>query len=194
MSEPVVVGVLVGNPRPASRTLNAALALRAAVRQSLSERGRRVAEDGPLVDAAELAAEVFAPGGDRVRAALAELATADVLVVASPTYKATYTGLLKAVLDQAPGGWLTGTVAVPLLVAASDRHALAVELHLRPLLVELGAIVPGRGVFLNESVLGGDLDALAASLVEQLDGAGTSAALSALTSDAGSTEKVGVGQ
>ncbi|KAA2254331.1 NAD(P)H-dependent oxidoreductase [Solihabitans fulvus] len=190
----MVVGVLVGNPRPASRTLNAALALRAAVRQSLSERGRRVAEDGPLVDAAELAAEVFAPGGDRVRAALAELATADVLVVASPTYKATYTGLLKAVLDQAPGGWLTGTVAVPLLVAASDRHALAVELHLRPLLVELGAIVPGRGVFLNESVLGGDLDALAASLVEQLDGAGTSAALSALTSDAGSTEKVGVGQ
>jgi len=185
----VVIGTLVGNPRPASRTLNAALALREAIRQSLASQGHEVADGGPLVDAAELATEVFTPGATGVRDALADLATADVLVVASPTYKATYTGLLKSVLDQAPGGWLRGTVAVPLQVAASDRHALAVELHLRPVLVELGGLVPGQGFFLNESALAGDQDALIAALVEQLATSGTAAALSALV---GSQRVVGV--
>jgi FMN reductase len=175
----VVIGTLVGNPRPASRTLNAALALREAIRHSLAALGHEVEAGGPLVDAAELAPEVFIPGADGVRNALADLARADVLVVASPTYKATYTGLLKSVLDQAPGGWLRGKVAVPLLVAASDRHALAVELHLRPLLVELGGLVPGPGVFLNEAALAGEQDALIDTLVEQLTASGTAAALGA---------------
>ncbi|GLZ29973.1 FMN reductase [Lentzea sp. NBRC 105346] len=158
------IGVLVGNPRPASRTWHAALALRDAVRQVLDVPG-----DGPLVDAAEFAQEVFAPGGERVRAVLEELGRTDVLIVASPTYKATYTGLLKAVLDQAPSGWLRGKVVVPLQVAASDRHALAVELHLRPLLVELGGRVAGQGIFLNESALTVSPVELTAQLVELLD-------------------------
>lgn len=38
MTQPLVIGVLVGNPSPTSRTLNAALALREAVRQALSAR------------------------------------------------------------------------------------------------------------------------------------------------------------
>ncbi len=172
MTQPLVVGALVGNPRPASRTLNAALALREAVRRTLTEQGREVAHNGPLVDAAELAAEVFRPGSTAVKEALENLATADFLVVASPTYKATYTGLLKAIVDQAPGNWLRGTTAVPLLVAAADKHALAVELHLKPLLAELGASVPGRGLFVNEAVLAGDQEQLIGSLAAQLDEAG----------------------
>ncbi|TWP53311.1 NAD(P)H-dependent oxidoreductase [Lentzea tibetensis] len=166
------IGVLVGNPRPASRTWHAALALRDAVRQVLDH---PVADTGPLVDAADLALEVFVPGGEKVRAALDELARADVLVIASPTYKATYTGLLKAMLDQAPSGWLRGKVVVPLLVAAADRHALAVELHLRPLLVELGGLVAGQGIFLNESVLSISAEDLTAKLVGHLDAAALNA-------------------
>ncbi|MEU4801768.1 NAD(P)H-dependent oxidoreductase [Actinosynnema sp. NPDC023587] len=147
MTQPLVVGALVGNPRPASRTLNAVPALREAVRRPLTGQGREVAPDGPLVDAAE----VFRPGSTAVREALEDLATADVLVVASPTYKATCTGLLKAVPDQAPADWLRGTTAVPPLVAAAEKHALAVEPHLKPLLAELGAAVPGRGIFVAEA-------------------------------------------
>ncbi|GAA1303229.1 NAD(P)H-dependent oxidoreductase [Saccharothrix xinjiangensis] len=154
--------MLVGNPRVGSRTSRAAVGVGEAVRGALRALGHEVADDGPLVDAAELAGEVFAPGSGVVDEALGALGRADHLVVASPTYKATYTGLLKAVLDRAPGGWLRGRVAVPLLVAASDRHALAVELHLKPLLVELGAAVPGRGLFLNESALDQDPAALLA--------------------------------
>jgi FMN reductase len=138
------IGVLVGNPRPASRTLQAALALREALASTLG-----VPVDGPVVDAATLAPVVFTDG---VKDALTALGQADVLVVATPTYKAAYTGLLKTVLDQAPSGWLKGKVVVPLQIAASDRHALAVEVHLRPVLTELGALVP-QALFLNEASL-----------------------------------------
>ena len=44
-------------------------------------------------------------------------------------------------------------MALPLLVMGSPRHALAVELHLRPLLVELGAVVPTPGLAVLESEL-----------------------------------------
>lgn len=155
MNQPLVVGTLVGNPRPGSRTLHAALALRDAVGHAVTAQGLAVAPDGPVVDAAELAPSVFTPGSTAVREALDALAAADVLVVASPTYKATYAGLLKAILDQAPGNWLRGRTAVPLLVAAAEKHALAVELHLKPLLAELGAAVPGRGLFVTEALLSG---------------------------------------
>jgi FMN reductase len=43
--------------------------------------------------------------------------------------------------------------ALPLLVMGSPRHALAVEVHLRPLLVELGATVPTPGLAVVESDL-----------------------------------------
>ncbi|KOV79241.1 NADPH-dependent FMN reductase [Nocardia sp. NRRL S-836] len=140
------IGVLAGNPRPASRTLQAALTLREALAGVLG-----VPVDGPVVDAAVLAPAVFTDA-DAVKAALTELGAAEVLVVATPTYKAAYTGLLKAVLDQAPSGWLRGKVVLPLQIAASDRHALAVEVHLRPVLTELGALVP-QALFLNENAL-----------------------------------------
>jgi FMN reductase len=39
------------------------------------------------------------------------------------------------------------------MVAGDRVHALAVELHLRPVLVELGAITPTRGLFFEESSL-----------------------------------------
>ncbi len=140
------IGVLVGNPRPASRTLQAALTLREALAGTLG-----VPAEGPVVDAATLAPAVFTEPGT-VKAALEALGQTPFLVVATPTYKAAYTGLLKAVLGQAPSGWLRGKVVVPLQIAASDRHALAVEVHLRPVLTELGALVP-QALFLNENAL-----------------------------------------
>ena len=39
------------------------------------------------------------------------------------------------------------------MLGASPTHALAVENHLRPLLVELGSSVPSRGLYLIESQL-----------------------------------------
>ena len=59
--------------------------------------------------------------------------------------------MLKLFLDQfATGDGLKGVVAVPLMLGAGPAHALAPELLLKPVLVELGATVPVQGLYLNE--------------------------------------------
>ena len=92
---------------------------------------------------------------DAATAAVGEVLAADVLVVASPTYKATYSGLLKLFLDRIPTGALNGTRAVPVLLGGAPNHQLAVDVHFTPLLLELGASVPARGLFVLESELDG---------------------------------------
>ena len=79
------------------------------------------------------------------------LRAADLVVVASPTYKGTYTGLVKLFLDRFAGGTGLRGVAVPLMLGASPSHALAPELSLRPVLTEIGATVPGRGLFVVDA-------------------------------------------
>ncbi len=92
------------------------------------------------------------------------------LVLASPTYKATYTGLLKVFLDRLGHRALAGKYAIPLLVMGGAQHALAVEIHFRPLLVELGAIVPTPGLAVLESQIAElrDLDAVLKPWAEQV--------------------------
>ncbi|MFC7588465.1 NADPH-dependent FMN reductase [Nonomuraea antimicrobica] len=105
-----------------------------------------------MVDLSALGPHLLAPGSHPgVEVALELVSEASVLVVASPTYKGTYTGLLKAFLDRLRPQALAGTTALPLLVMGDPRHALAVEVHLRPLLVELGATVPTPGLAFLES-------------------------------------------
>lgn len=134
------IEVLVGNPQPRSRTRLIAEELAA---QVAARSGARVQ---PTIDLADHASRIFIVPEPTVDALLARVAGADLLVVASPTYKASYTGLLKAFLDRYGTDALRGVVAVPMLTVGSPGHALAVEFTLRPLLVELGASVPSRGI------------------------------------------------
>ncbi|MEU8247815.1 NAD(P)H-dependent oxidoreductase [Nonomuraea sp. NPDC048916] len=161
---------LVGNPRSGSRTL--AVAVEAA--ETLGRRlGHAAAPE--LIDLSALGPHLLAATpSPAVEVALELVAGADLLVVASPTYKGTYTGLLKAFLDRLRPDALAGTVALPLLVMGDPRHALAVEVHFRPLLVELGAGVPTPGLALVESDLprlAEVLDAWYDRVVPQLDAA-----------------------
>ena len=122
---------LVGNPRPGSRTLQVAVEAAAAIAGRIEHRELN-GHDGnaDVVDLSELGPHLFAAARSPVLdAALDLVAGASVLVVASPTYKGTYTGLLKAFLDRLPPNALGGTVALPLLVMGDPRHALAVEVH-----------------------------------------------------------------
>ncbi len=136
------VVVLVGNPRPRSRTHEAAHL----VAEALTGRQPDLA-----VDLADLGPALFDPDDPRVAEAVKAVQGASLLVVASPTYKATYTGLLKLFLDRLGPGALAGVTAVPLLLGGHWRHSLAAELLLKPVLVELGASVPTRGLFLLDS-------------------------------------------
>ncbi len=75
------------------------------------------------------------------------------VVVASPTYKASYTGLMKSFLDWFSTTDLVGVTVIPVMTGAGAQHALAVEVHLRPVLVELGASLPTRGLYVTEAEL-----------------------------------------
>ena len=100
-----------------------------------------------VVDIATLGAAILDWADPTVASLVAEVGAADLVVVASPTYKGTYTGLLKLFLDRFAGGTGLRGLAVPLLLGAGPQHALAAELTLRPVLTEIGATVPGRGLF-----------------------------------------------
>ncbi|GAA1843808.1 NADPH-dependent FMN reductase [Microlunatus capsulatus] len=157
---PPGVLALAGNPRPGSRTLLVARTVADQLADRLHLGGTTA------LDLADVAGELFAaeaPAADRYRAALAGAAVA---VVATPVYKASYTGLLKAFLDGLPTGGLRGVLAVPVVVSASPAHSFAAEHLLRPLLVELGALVPARPLALTEAQLG-DLDAVVASWADE---------------------------
>jgi FMN reductase len=150
------IAVLVGNPKADSRTLHVARAVAAVWAEPTPNQD----QDGPLiVDLAQLASELFDFESAAIQDLLAAVAASDLLVVASPTYKATYTGLLKVFLDRYGNDGLAGTVGVAVMTGAAPVHALAPEVHLRPLLVELGSSVPARGLYVTESEFG-QLDAV----------------------------------
>lgn len=136
---------LIGNPNPGGRTTTVAQAVAGAI--TAGAEGSTV----ETVELAEIAAHLFEWGNDDVKALTERVAGADVIVAACPTYKATFTGLLKAFLDNYGNDGLAGCKAVPVMVGAAPNHALAPEVHLRPLLVELGASVPSRGLYVLES-------------------------------------------
>ncbi|MFC6081982.1 NADPH-dependent FMN reductase [Sphaerisporangium aureirubrum] len=154
---------LIGNPKPGSKTRT--VALRAA--EVVGGRAG-LTEPVEVVDLSALGPHLLSPvPSPGVEVALELVAGAEVLLVASPTYKATYTGLLKAFVDRLPPQALRGTVALPLLVMGDPRHALAVEIHLRPLLLELGAVVPTPGLALLEAQIP-ELDAVLAEWADRV--------------------------
>lgn len=138
--------VVVGNPRPGSRTLAAALHLHEALVGPLLGEGRT---PDVVVDLAEVGPGLLDWTDEGVGCLVAEVAAADLVVVASPTYKATYTGLLKLFLDRFGVGDLAG-VAVPLMLGGGPGHALAPEQGLVALLHHLGAVVPTGGLYVVE--------------------------------------------
>ena len=146
--------IVVGNPKADSRTLRVALAVADALERRLGGSSDRL-----VVDLAEVATELFDPDSQRVNGLLEAVAASTLIVVASPTFKATYTGLLKSFLDRYGTNALSGAVAVAVMTGAAPIHALAPEVHLRPLLVELGAATPARSLYVTEQQFD-DLDAV----------------------------------
>ncbi|WP_395658536.1 NADPH-dependent FMN reductase [Nocardioides sp.] len=135
------VAVVVGNPKPQSRTLHAATRL---ARELV---GR---DPDQVVDLADLGPRILDWDDEVVAELVADVGASDLVVVGSPTYKGTYTGLLKLFLDRFPTDGLRG-VAVPLMLGAGPGHALAPELTLRPVLTEIGGLVPAKGLYVVDS-------------------------------------------
>jgi FMN reductase len=138
----VNVVAVVGNPKPGSRTRGAA--------ELVAERLTGAAAS-TVIELADLGPALLAGGDPAVAAAKRAILDADLVVFASPTYKATYTGLLKLFVEQFAAGELHGTTAVALMLGASPHHALAGELTLKPVLSEIGCSCPTPALFLLES-------------------------------------------
>ena len=151
------IAVVTGNPKPASRTHGVALAVAGVLSAALAGAPRVHL----AVDLSEHAPSLFDPSAAELSRLSAEVAAADIAIFASPTYKAAYTGMLKAFLDRYGSNGLAGTIAVPVMTGGWAGHSLAVEVHLRPVLVELGATVPARGLYVTEPELP-ELDAVVA--------------------------------
>lgn len=70
---------------------------------------------------------------------------AQALVIATPVYKAAYSGVLKVFLDLLPQTALREKVVLPIATGGSPHHMLALDYALRPVLQSLSArhILPG---------------------------------------------------
>lgn len=123
----------------------------------------------------ELLKRTSAPSVD---AALAVCANADVLIVATPVYRAAYSGLLKIFFDLFQPDALARVVAVPIATGASPAHQLVLDHALRPLLSSVGALVIPNGVYAVDAQF--RPDGIDQSVIQQLDRAvSTAVALAA---------------
>lgn len=162
MTTRTIVAVSAGMREPSSTRLLTDRLVEAVV-SGLSEAG--VPAQSTVIELRPLAHPIadalltgFAP------AALAEahqaLAGADGVIVVSPVFNASYSGLFKSFLDTLEAGTLAG---VPTLIGATSgtpRHSLVLDHALRPLMSYLKATVMPTGVMAATEDWGGDAAAL----------------------------------
>lgn len=83
----------------------------------------------------------------QVKAFVEQVAKADALLVATPVYKASFSGALKTLLDLLPERALEHKVVLPIASGGSSAHLLAVDYALKPVLSALKAQEMLHGVF-----------------------------------------------
>jgi FMN reductase len=79
------------------------------------------------------------------------VASASAVIIATPIYKAAYSGLLKLFIDALEPEALAGKIVLPVATAATVAHELSIDYALRPVLAALGAEHVLRGVFLLDA-------------------------------------------
>ncbi|QOV36429.1 FMN reductase [Streptomyces ferrugineus] len=114
--------------------------------------GRQADVDVEVVELRDLAVEIahhFTNGfpGRELAAAIDAVTSADGLVVVTPVFSASYSGLFKSFFDVIEKDALAG---MPVLIAATGgtaRHSLVLEHALRPLFAYLRTVVAPTGVY-----------------------------------------------
>src|SRR3954468_2114391 len=131
--------LLAGSPSERSRSA----ALLDAVSQRL--RGHGLVERLHIRDLSPQALLLADSSHRTIAAALDQVQRARALVIATPVYKAAYSGVLKVFLDLLPQAGLKNKVVLPIATGGSPHHMLALDYALRPVLQSLAArqILPG---------------------------------------------------
>ncbi|TGP55049.1 FMN reductase [bacterium M00.F.Ca.ET.230.01.1.1] len=130
MPNPTVVGFSGNFTRPSkTRGFVEHVVRDIAARNNLSASTYDIEDVGASLGSARWARDLDQQGRD----VLDKVVNADVLVVGSPTYKGSYTGLFKHFFDMLDPTALRGKPVLLLATGGGERHALIVEHQLRPL-------------------------------------------------------------
>jgi FMN reductase len=143
-----VVGIS-GSVRRVSRTTGLVRAVLDAVDRRVDGRSRLIelVDAAPLLFSALTRAETRAEAEQIVRA----VEQADILVVGTPVYRASYTGALKHLFDLVRHEALTGAKVVLVATGGTPLHGLMTEHQLRPLLSFFGAFTAPTAIYATES-------------------------------------------
>lgn len=128
--------------------------------QRAAASARRHAQSSHDIVLRDLPAEALVTADARhpaLVAAIEQVLSADILLVATPIYKAAYSGLLKIFLDLLPPDALRDTRVLPLATGGSPGHLLALDYALKPVLGALGARHIGDAVYGLDSLLPRDV-------------------------------------
>ncbi len=141
MSVASTVLLIAGSPSEHSRSA----ALLDAVSLRLARRGGLQVERLNIRELPAQALLLAEWGHPEIVKALAQVQRARAIVVATPVYKAAYSGVLKVFLDLLPQTALKEKTVLPLATGGSPHHMLALDYALRPVLQSLSArhILPG---------------------------------------------------
>ncbi len=142
----MTVLLIAGSPSEKSRSA----ALLDGVQQRLHARGAHV-ERLQIRDLSPQALILADFGNRSISHAIGRVANADVVVVATPVYKAAYSGVLKVFLDLLPQTALQGKTVLPLATGGSANHMLALDYALRPVLQSLGAKHILSGIYATDA-------------------------------------------
>jgi FMN reductase len=139
-----------------SGSLHAPSKTTALVREVLASLGSRVPIEAHIIEVTEIGPE-FAGAltrdqlPDSVEQELRRIEAADLLIVASPVYRASFTGLFKHLFDFVGQYALVDTPVLLVATGGSDRHALIIEHQFRPLFGFFQALTLPIGIYANNS-------------------------------------------
>ena len=81
---------------------------------------------------------------DDTQAVVERVVAADMCLIATPVFRASFTGALKNLLDHVPVEGLQGKACGLIGMGATDHHYLSIDAQLRPVLAWFGAhVLPG---------------------------------------------------
>jgi FMN reductase len=128
----------------------------ALVREILAAFGRELAIEARVIEVNDIGPEFAgALRRDQLPASVEEelqrIESADLLIVASPVYRASFTGLFKHLFDFVGQYALVDTPVLLAATGGSDRHALIIEHQFRPLFGFFQALTLPIGVYANDS-------------------------------------------
>ncbi|MDQ0645233.1 FMN reductase [Microbacterium murale] len=163
MSTRRIAVVSAGLSNPSSTRMLADRMAAETVKQ-LAERGIEATVD--MIELRDLAHDItnnlltgFAPA--ELETALNSVYSADALIVVTPIFSTSYSGLFKSFIDVLDPDALTGKPVLIGANAGTPRHSLAIDYAIRPLFAYLHAEAVSTGVFAASSDWGGAGDDVA---------------------------------